>query len=303
MATPRGAKRSEGRDQAAGFGAPRSVWGMRQQSPAGTAPPWLPAAALLRAAHPGPSAAVTLLAAAYAVSLGLAPERVALVTGAVLAGQLSIGWCNDVVDAARDRTVGRGDKPLATGELSLTVARAACGVALAVTVVLSLACGLVAGLVHLACVAAGWAYDLGVKATAWSWVPYAVAFGGLPVFVALAGTGPPPATVPVAGALLGVGAHLLNVLPDLADDEATGVRGIGHRLGPRRAPVVAVAALVGATLVLALGTPGIPGGWRAGAVLAVLVLAVAALRSEGRTPFRAAIGIAAVDVLLLVVTA
>lgn len=276
---------------------------MRQQSPAGTAPPWLPAAALLRAAHPGPSAAVTLLAAAYAVSLGLAPDRVALVTGAVLAGQLSIGWCNDVVDAGRDRAVGRGDKPLATGELSVTVARAACAVALAATVVLSLACGLVAGLVHLACVAAGWAYDLGVKAMAWSWAPYAVAFGGLPVFVALAGTGLPPASVPVAGALLGVGAHLLNVLPDLADDEATGVRGLGHRLGPRRARVAAVVALAAATLVLAVGTPGIPTGWRAGAVLAVAVLAVPALRAEGRTPFRAAIGIAAVDVLLLVVTA
>jgi 4-hydroxybenzoate polyprenyltransferase len=277
---------------------------MRQQSPAGTAPPWLPAAALLRAAHPGPSAAVTLLAAAYAVSLGLPPDRVALVTGAVLAGQLSIGWCNDVVDADRDRAVGRGDKPLATGELSVTVARAACAVALAATVVLSLACGLVAGLVHLACVAAGWAYDLGVKATAWSWAPYAVAFGGLPVFVSLAGTGLPPAvSVPVAGALLGVGAHLLNVLPDLADDEATGVRGLGHRLGPRRARVAAVVALAAATLVLAVGTPGIPTGWRAAAVLAVAVLAVPALRAEGRTPFRAAIGIAAVDVLLLVVTA
>ncbi len=107
----------------------------------------------------------------------------------------------------------------------------------------------------------------------------------------------------MAGALLGIGAHLLNVLPDLADDEATGVRGLGHRLGPRRAPVVAVAALVTATLVLALGTPGLAAAWRGGALLAAVALAVPALRSGGRTPFRAAIGIAAVDVLLLVVAA
>src|SRR3712207_7375206 len=33
---------------------------------------------------------------------------------------------------------------------------------------------------------------------------------------------------------LGVGAHLLNVLPDLEDDAATGVRGLPHVLGPRR---------------------------------------------------------------------
>ena len=39
--------------------------------------------------------------------------RVALVTAAVLCGQLSIGWSNDLVDLARDRAVGRRDKPLA----------------------------------------------------------------------------------------------------------------------------------------------------------------------------------------------
>ena len=43
--------------------------------------------------------------------------------------------------------------------------------------------------------------------------------------------------------------------------------------------------------------------WLAVLLGALSVLAAAALRSEGRTPFRAAIGIAAVDVLLLVVTA
>ena len=50
--------------------------------------------------------------------------------------------------------------------------------------------------------------------------------------------------MPVAGALLGVGAHLVNALPDLADDEATGVRGLPHRLGPRWTPPVATAVLV-----------------------------------------------------------
>ena len=38
-----------------------------------------------------------------------------LVTAAVLAGQLSIGWSNDLIDARRDRAVGRTDKPLAVG--------------------------------------------------------------------------------------------------------------------------------------------------------------------------------------------
>jgi 4-hydroxybenzoate polyprenyltransferase len=277
---------------------------MERASRPGTSSPRHRPAALLRAAHPGPSAAVTLLATAYAASLGLPAGRVVLVAAAVMSGQLSIGWCNDLVDAARDRAVGRRDKPLATGELPPLVVQVACVTALASTVVLSLACGLLAGAVHLACVAAGWAYDLGLKATLTSWLPYAVAFGGLPVFVSLAGTGAlPPAAVPVAAALLGVGAHLLNVLPDLADDEATGVRGLGHRLGHDRARAGAVAALGAATLVLAGGAPTVAVRWRVLALVLVVLLAAVVMRTRGRTPFRAAIGIAAVDVVLLVVAA
>lgn len=259
--------------------------------------------ALLRAAHPGPTVAVTSLAAAFAVSAGLAPGRVLLVTAAVLAGQLSIGWCNDLVDAERDRAVGRTDKPVAAGELESRHVRTACATALVAAVVLSLACGLVAGLVHLVTVAAGWAYDLGVKATAWSWAPYAVAFGALPVFITLSEPGGEvaPLWVATAAALLGVGAHLVNVLPDLADDEATGVRGLGHRLGPRLTQVAAVVALGAATLVMALGIDAVPAPFLVGALLVVTALACLALLTRGRAPFRAAIGIAAVDVLMLVV--
>ena len=46
-------------------------------------------------------------------------------TAAVLAGQLTIGWGNDLVDAERDRQVGRADKPLAHGELSTAAVRLA----------------------------------------------------------------------------------------------------------------------------------------------------------------------------------
>ena len=35
-----------------------------------------------------------------------------------------------------------------------------------------------------------------------------------------------------AAAALGSAAHFVNVLPDLADDAATGVHGLPHRLGP-----------------------------------------------------------------------
>ena len=260
------------------------------------------AAALLGAAHPGPAFAVTLLAGMLGVAVGLGPGDVALVVAAVLTGQLSIGWSNDLVDAARDRAVGRTDKPLATGELDPRLVRVACTLAVLATVPLSLLCGVVAGSVPLVTVASGWAYNLGLKSTAWSWAPYAVAFGALPAFVALVDNPSdlPPWWMVAAGALLGVGAHLVNVLPDLADDAATGVRGLPHRLGARRSSVLAAAVLVGATVVIVLGATVDP--VVAAAALAVVVaLAVVALVTHGRTPFRAAIAMALVDVAMLVV--
>jgi 4-hydroxybenzoate polyprenyltransferase len=257
--------------------------------------------ALLRAAHGGPALAVVLLALLLAVACDLPPGRMVLVGLAVLAGQLSVGWSNDLVDEARDREVVRSDKPLATGELSAATVRIACGLAVLAVVPLSLACGWAAGVVHLLTVASAWAYNLWLKSTVWSWVPYAFSFGGLVVFVALAGepTELPPWWMPVAGALLGVGAHLVNVLPDLADDAATGVSGLPHRIGARRLPAVATAVLAAGSLVVALGT-GLARLGSVAALAAVTALAVVALTGRGRAPFLAAIGIALVDVVLLV---
>lgn len=257
-------------------------------------------AGLVAAAHIGPGLAVTLLAGLLAAAQGLDPGRAALVVGAVFAGQLSIGWSNDLVDLSRDRRTGRSDKPLVVGAVSVRVVRVACAVAVLACIVLSLACGVAAGLVHLLCVAAAWAYNLGLKSTVWSWVPYAVAFGGLTVFVAFADSDVPPWWWPVGGALLGVGAHLLNVLPDLDDDAATGVHGLPHRLGRRWIAPVAAAVMVAATGVVLLGgSPPAASGLVAGAV--VLVLAAVVVTSTGRRPFVAAIGIALVDAAMLVV--
>ncbi len=232
---------------------------------------------LARTCHPEPTAAVTALTALLAVDAGLPAGRVVLVAAAVFTGQLSIGWSNDLVDLRRDRLVHRTDKPLATGALAARTVRVAIATALAACVVLSLLCGWWSGLTHLVLgVGSGWAYNVGLKRTVWSWLPYAVAFGTLPAVVWLAASPPdlPPAWLMVAAGLLGVGAHLVNALPDLADDDATGVRGLPQRLGRRPAQLLATGILVAASAVVVLG-PGVqpppgPGsrcwsrwGWRA----------------------------------------
>ena len=256
--------------------------------------------ALVGAAHLGPTLAVTGLAALLSAAQGLGPGQGSLLVAAVFAGQLSIGWSNDLIDLARDRQAGRDDKPLATGEGSVRVVRLACIAAVVACVVLSLALGPAAGLLHLGCVAAGWAYNLGLKSTVWSWVPYAVSFGGLTAVVTWADGEAPPWWWPVGAALLGVGAHLLNVLPDLDDDAATGVRGLPHRLGPRRIAPVAAAVLVSATTVVLVGAAP-PVAVTLAAAVVVLGLATLVVRASGRVPFVAAVAIAFVDTVLLVV--
>ncbi|MEU3794423.1 UbiA family prenyltransferase [Streptomyces fructofermentans] len=256
--------------------------------------------------HPGPVVVVTALMGALAVSAGQSTARCVLTGAAVLVGQLSVGWCNDAFDARRDIAAGRHGKPVVDGTVGVRQVWVAAYAALALCVPLSFACGLWAGAVHLAGVAAAWAYDLRLKATAWSWAPYAVGFASLPAFVALGLPGQPwPAWwVVTAGALLGVGAHLGDVLPDIRVDLATGVRGWPHRLGPRGALLLLPVPLVAASAALVLGPAGPPGRWGV-AVLGVSVLMATAGTVLGRRwermAFAVAVAVAAVDVALLLV--
>ena len=244
-------------------------------------------AGLLRAAHAEPTVAVTVLVSALAAAWGRDPGGTALVGLAVLSGQLSAGWSNDVLDLRRDLAAGRLDKPLVTGALPRRAVAVAAGCALLLCVPLSLACGLLAGLAHLAGVAAAWAYNLGVKRTVLSWLPYALGFALLPAFVTLGlpGHPRPPLWLLGAGALLGVGAHAANVLPDIDDD-------------------LAAAALPAASALLVLGPAGAPGptGWAGLAVTGALGVAVVLPLGAGpgsRLPFLATLGLAGVNVALL----
>lgn len=256
---------------------------------------------LLAAAHPGPAFAVTAVTVLLAPSLGVSGGRLVVLAVAALAGQLSVGWSNDAIDADRDRRAGRTDKPIATGRISARTVHAASLLALGGTIAASLACGMRAGLVHLGCVTAGWLYNLGFKSTIWSWAPFAAAFAGLPIVVA--STAQPPAMPPgwmiAAGALLGIGAHLLNVLPDLDDDRRTGIRGAAHRLGPVWSARLASLVLAAASILIVVAAPIRPASVAIVVLLATLTLAAIPMRSSGRAAFRASIAIAVIDVASL----
>jgi protoheme IX farnesyltransferase len=266
------------------------------------------ALALIRSSHPEPGGAVTVAMTLLAVGVGHRGWGIVGVCAAVAATQLSVGWVNDWLDADRDRAAGRGDKPVAAG----AVDRRTVGIAGLVASLAIPFLGLPFGPAATVCITLvgifALLYDWPLKSTPFSVVPYLVAFGLLPAFVvvALPGHPAPPAWLVAAGALLGGGAHFANVLPDLADDAATGVRGLPHRLGATGSQVAAAVLLLAATLTLVLGPDG-PPSWAglAAAAAAVVVLPLgwyAARRARGRpvAMFRAVIVVALIDVLLLI---
>src|SRR5664280_1790077 len=114
--------------------------------------------ALALSCHPIPSLAVTALTVGLAALASLPPGRGLLVTAAVFAGQLSIGWSNDYLDAERDRAVHRSDKPVAAGAVAPRVAVTAAVIALILTLALSAALGWGGGSAARVTVLCGWAY-------------------------------------------------------------------------------------------------------------------------------------------------
>lgn len=262
--------------------------------------------ALLLASHPGPSVVVTVVATVLGIGLGYPPGRLALLALAILLGQLSIGWSNDWLDAARDREVARADKPAARGDIPIGAVRAAAFVALVLALVATWLLGLGALIAHTVAIAGGWAYNLGLKSTVFSFVPFMVSFGLLPAIATLGQAEPawPAPWVLAAGALLGIAAHVTNVLPDLADDARTGIRGLPHRLGARVSGLIAFACLALATALISFG-PGLPVrpllivGLVIGLAAAVVGVVLLLRRSPTRLLMQLIMTCAIVDVVML----
>lgn len=261
--------------------------------------------ALARSTHPGPAIAVSAIAVILGLGVGLEPWRVIVLGLAFLANQASVGLSNDWIDADRDRAVGRTDKPVALGQVSARTVRDAAFVTAVVAIALTVPLGWPATVAHAVFIISAWSYNLWLKSTPLSVLPYIVSFGLLPLVVTLAL--PRPALCSpwalVAGGLLGVAAHFANVLPDLEDDKATGVRGLAHRAGARTTGLVIAGALALASASIVLGLGPAPVYAYTGLGLSLLLAAACAvLVVSGRSTrliFRLIIAAALLDVVLL----
>jgi 4-hydroxybenzoate polyprenyltransferase len=260
------------------------------------------AAALIGSAHFGPTVVVTAITLGLSITSGAGPLRAAVLTVAMFLGQLSVGWSNDWLDTDRDRAAGRADKPAAVGTIDARTLRAAALIALVPALALPFAVSVPAALLHVLFVGSAWSYNLGLKVTPASVLPYVVSFGSLPALATLLRQPPtlPPGWATVVGAALGVAAHFANVVPDVAADRAAGSRGLPQLLGARGSAVVAsTVVLVAAVVVAAAARPGPVGvAAVAGSLVAAGIGLIRGLALHpGRVPFRAVMGAA----LLLVV--
>jgi len=221
--------------------------------------------------------------------------------------QAGIGVVNDVVDAPAD-AVAKPAKPIPAG---LVPRRAAIWVAAGAMLLglgLSAGSGWGTALIAVAILGVGLAYDLRLKGTAWSWLPFAVGIPLLPVFAWYGAVGSLPAAFAVlipaavaAGAALAIG----NARADLERDAASGVASIATRLGQRAAwawQVTLLAGIAGAAVVSVAAWGGGGGGVALVAVLGLVpVLAAVASRVAGPAGRERAWEVEAIGIAVLAV--
>jgi len=175
---------------------------------------------------------------------------------AVAAGQASIGWVNDRQDAKIDSALNRAEKPLVGDSLQPADLVRPIQIASALTVIFSfLAAGWIGGLAHILAVASAQTYNLYLARITWSWLPYAVSFGLLTVFVTQSSSLElwPSWQLVLIAICVGVIAHVFNALPDMQRDKQSNLGGLVVALGkPKSLAVAAGLAVVILWLLLDL---------------------------------------------------
>ena len=202
---------------------------------------------LLKASHFGPTVLV--------VSMAFVLSRTQFSTGdsllialAIFFVQLVVGWTNDLVDFPRDKAALRLKKPLVAGTISETTLRVAIFLALGTALVTSLSSplGVKGSAIHFLGLLSATAYNLKLKATVLSALPYMVSFGALPWAIYVAAGSKPPIWLVLAFILFTCAFHFLNVLKDLDADRNQNVLGLPQVLGRKRSIcVAAILASVG----------------------------------------------------------
>ncbi len=201
---------------------------------------WPQAVGLVKAAHFGPTVLVvgiTFVLALTQFSIGDA----AFIALAFLLGQLVVGWTNDLLDFPRDKAAMRFNKPLVAGTITELTLRISIVIALLGALIISLVSplGISGTAVHFLALLSATAYNVKLKSTVLSVVPYVFSFGALPWAIYLAAGTQPPNWIVLGFILFASAFHFLNVLKDLESDVAQQVMGLPQVIGRTKSIVTA----------------------------------------------------------------
>lgn len=223
------------------------------------APPSPSGARAFRIIHPFPTLLnVAAVAGLAFVAADGAPDAslLARMMLFMLLAQSAIGIVNDICDRDLD-AAAKPWKPIAAGAITTRTATVAAAAAIAGATALAAtfgAAGVGLAMLGLAC---GLAYDVRLKRSALSALPFMVAIPVLPLWVWVAVDAWDDALwwLLSLGPLVGLALHLVNTIPDIEDDARYGVRGLAHRLGRAGAMRVAWASFAAALALSAAIAP------------------------------------------------
>jgi 4-hydroxybenzoate polyprenyltransferase len=211
---------------------------------------------LAKASHFGPTLIVTTLSYLFA-ELYWTTGPALLIALSFFSGQLIVGWSNDLIDYADDLSHQRMNKPLVAGLITRTFLQSWLAFMIPISLVLNLfgPLGFVGG--GLSVFAIGWAvaYNFYFKFNIFSPLPFAVAFAILPSCMAYSKDKTPPLWMILGGAFLGIAAHFINVIKDMDQDHASGIKGLPQRCGKKGSITLAVIFIAVAIAQLIIAMP------------------------------------------------
>ena len=207
---------------------------------------------LAKASHFGPSLLVTALSYFFA-QLYWQPGSALIIALGFFSGQLIVGWSNDLIDYADDLSHQRMNKPLVAGLITRAFLQSWLAVMLPVALVINLfgPLGFVGGGLSIFAILWALGYNFYFKFNICSPRPYAVAFAILPSCMAFSQDKTPPTWMWLGGALFGMAAHFLNVLKDMDQDHASGIKGLPQRCG-KTGSIIAATILIALAIALLL---------------------------------------------------
>lgn len=207
--------------------------------------------ALLVASHFGPT--VLVVSITFVISLSQFNLIESLrISVAIFLGQLVVGWSNDVIDYPRDLAAQRLKKPLVSGSLQISRLRKLIPIALIAAILISYISplGFTGTLIHAIGILSATSYNLSLKSTLFSPIPYLVSFSALPWAIFIAAGERPPLWLYLSLALITTAFHFLNVLKDLDIDVSQGVIGLPQRIGQKGSIGVAVVLATATVIVI-----------------------------------------------------